>query len=144
MYAVLATIGLLSGAWLGAAPLATADAPVTNGAYRYTDQNGNVATWIIRTECTPGCLADVTTSPGHGFTAPLVNGTYTVTRTVPDGLTCPLYPVGEILLGGGRYPVVARQFWDARTLHGGVDYLDTPAPCPIANLHDTFTLTPIG
>ena len=124
--------------------MATADAPAMNGAYRYTDQNGNVTTWIIRTECTPGCFANVTTSPGHGFTAPLVNGMYTVARTVPDGVTCPLYPVGETYLGGGRYPVVVRQFWDARTLAGGVDFLDSPAPCGIPTPHNTFTLVKIG
>ncbi|MHA7649491.1 hypothetical protein ACX9NE_06930 [Mycobacterium sp. ML4] len=140
----LATIAIVFGAALGAAPLAWSDAPVLDGTYRYSDENGHATTWLIRTDCAHGCLAYVTTSPGHGFTAALINGSYIVTRTVPDGVTCPLYPVGESLFGGGTYPVVVRQTWDARNLTGEVNYLETPAPCGVANQHDTFTLTRVN
>jgi hypothetical protein len=138
---LLAKITLLCGALLAAAPPANADAPPIDGGYRYLDASGNAGTWTIRTACTPHCLAYVTTSPGRGFTAPLINGNYTVTRTVPDGVTCPAYYVGETPFGGGTYWVVVNQWWDPSTLTGGVDYLQTPAPCGIPTAHDTFTLT---
>jgi hypothetical protein len=139
---LLAGIALAFCAFLGTAP-ANADAPPTDGAYRYLDASGNAGTWTIRTACTPNCLAYVTTSPGRGFTAPLTNGKYAVTRTVPDGVTCPAYFVGETPVGGGTYWVVVHQWWDPSTLTGGVDYLQTAAPCGLPIAHDTFTLTRI-
>lgn len=140
---VVTAIALLFGTWFMAVPTATAEATVMNGTYRYTDENGNAGTWTIANACTAGCLAYVTTSPGHGFTAKLLDGVYVTTREVPDGLRCPLYFVGDTVLGGGTYSVVVHQWWNPRTLTGAVDYLDTPAPCGVSNLHDTFSLTPI-
>lgn len=132
--------------FVAAAPPARADLPATEGVYTYLDEDGVSATWTIRTTCTSSCAAQVTTAPGHGFTAPLVNGRPTVTRTVPDGLTCPTYLLGEngSTWGGGQYPVTVRQSWDPHTLAGEADFLNTPAPCGIFDPHDTFTLTRIG
>lgn len=117
-----------------------------NGVYTYLDDDGVAATWTITTTCTPACVAHVTTSPGHGFAAPLVNGRHAVTRTVPDGVRCPTYLLGDngSLWGGGEYPVTVYQWWDPHALAGGVDFLDSPAPCGIADPHDNFTLTKVG
>lgn len=133
---------------LAGTPSANADMPAMNGTYRYTDDKGNVGTWIIKTTCSSGCRADVTTSPGHGFTASLVDGVYTVNRTVPNGVTCPnsftFFGETGISVDGGSYSVSVRQWWDASTLAGGTDYLDSAAPCAIFPSHDTFVLKPIG
>jgi hypothetical protein len=117
-----------------------------DGLYTYADEDGVVATWAIRTTCTPGCVAHVTTAPGHGFDAHLVNGRYTTTRVVPEGASCPAYTVGDngALFDGGSHPVTVYQWWDPATLTGEVDFLDTPAPCALHDQHDTFTLTRIG
>lgn len=143
----LALVALVSAALLStAAPLAGAEVPATEGVYTYLDDDGVTATWTIRTTCTPQCVALVTTSPGHGFAAPLVNGVHAVTRSVPDGVTCPSYSLGDngSSWGGGAYPVTVRQWWNPNTLIGGVDFIDSPSPCGIPDPHDTFTLTRIG
>ena len=147
--AFLAAIALLSGSGLNAtAPLAGAEVPAMDGVYTYADEDGVVATWKIRTTCTPGCVAHVTTGPGRGFDAPLVNGRFTVTRTVPEGAICPAYTafVGETpaSFDGGEHPVTVNQWWDPRTLTGEVDFLETSAPCGLVDRRDTFTLTRIG
>jgi hypothetical protein len=141
---ILVSAAITVGCFVGGAAPANAHAPSTDGAYRYLEGDGSAGTWIIRTACTPRCAAYVTTSPSYGFTAPLTNGKYTVTRTVPDGVTCPPYYVGDTPLGSSTYSVVVHQWWDPGTRTGGVDYLQSPAPCGIPIAHDTFTLTRIG
>ena len=90
MKRLLALVAVLSGALLGAvAPPARAEVPTGEGVYSYLDTAGGYATWHIRTACTPQCVAQVTTAPGHGFAAPLVNGRPTVTRIVPNGVNVP-------------------------------------------------------
>ncbi|QLL06166.1 hypothetical protein [Mycobacterium vicinigordonae] len=126
------------------APLARADGPIMEGVYAYQEEDGSAATWTINTTCAPDCVANVTTSPGHGFAAPVINGRPTVTRVVPDGVSCPTYQLGVDILGGGDWPVTVRQSWDPRRLVGQVDFLNTPAPCGIADPHQSFTLTKIG
>lgn len=144
--AVLAAFAISSGAWLGAAPLAQADAPMMQGVYDYVESDGVAGTWTIKTTCAPECVAYVTTTPGHGFAAPLVNGRHTVTRFVPDGVTCPSYMLGDngSLWDGGTYGVTVRQWWDPRTLAGGVNFLDSSSPCGIPNPYDSFRLTKVA
>jgi len=144
--APIAAVALCSAAVFGAAPPAFADAPPKDGAFTYLDENGQSATWIIRTTCSPDCVAQVTTSPGHGFTAPLIDGRPTATRSVPDGVTCPSSFIGDSgsLRDGGVWPVTVRQSWDPGTLHGDVYFLDSPSPCGIPVWHQTFTLMKIG
>jgi hypothetical protein len=146
MSALLATAILPAFALGSAAPLARAEVQVMEGVYSYIDEDGDAATWTIRTTCTPHCVAQVTTVPGYGFAAPLINGRHTVTRTVPEGVTCPSYFLGDngSLWDGGTYPVTVHQWWDPLTLTGGVEFLDSAAPCGIPDPHDTFTLTRIG
>jgi hypothetical protein len=144
-----AAIALLSALALCATPpIARAEVPAMDGVYTYADEDGVVATWSIRTTCTPGCVAHVTTAAGRGFDAPLVNGRYTVTRTVPEGAVCPGHAdfVGETAawFDGGEHPVKVYQWWDPRTLTGEVDFLESSAPCGLHDLRDTFTLTRIG
>jgi len=88
----------------------------------------------------------VTTDPGLGFAAPLIEGRYTVTRDVPNGVTCPAYRLGDngALFPGGTYPVTVRQWWDPRTLVGEVRFLDSPSPCGIPNPRNHFVLSKIG
>lgn len=129
------------------APPASAEVPtMMDGDYAYQDEDGVVATWTIRTTCTPACVAHVTTAPGYGFTAPLVNGRYAVKRTVPEGAVCPPYQLGDngSSFDGGTHPVHVYQWWDPVTLAGEVDFLETTAPCGLHDLRDTFTLTKIG
>jgi hypothetical protein len=144
-----AAIALLSALALCATPpIARAEVPAMDGVYTYADEDGVVATWSIRTTCTPGCVAHVTTAPGRGFDAPLVNGCYTVTRIVPEGAVCPGHAdlVGETFAwsDGGEHPVKVHQWWDPRTLTGEVDFLESSAPCGLHDLRDTFTPTRIG
>src|ERR1700709_1292576 len=91
-----AAVALLAGlGFCATTPTAGAEeVPLMNGVYHYADDDGDVGTWTIRTRCTPGCVAHVTTSPGRGFDAPLVDGRYTVTRTVPEGVSCTSYGHG--------------------------------------------------
>lgn len=145
--AVLAVVALASGVLFSPAlPVASAEVPKMQGVYAYTESDGVAATWTITTTCAPDCVAHVTTAPGHGFTAPLVNGRHTVTRSVPDGVTCPPYQLGDngSLWSGGTWPVTVRQWWDPVTLNGGVDFLDSPSPCGIPNPRTSFTLSRIS
>lgn len=139
-------VAILFGAGLSVAPLAHADVPMTEGVYNYVESDGVAGTWTVTTSCTPQCVANVTTTPGYGFTAPLVNGRYSVTRDVPDGVTCPSYTLGNNASRwpGGTYSVTVKQWWDSHTLVGGVNFLDSPSPCGIPNPYDTFTLRKIG
>ncbi|OBK12582.1 hypothetical protein [Mycobacterium asiaticum] len=143
---VVAAVALSFAALFSARlPSAAAEVPEMQGVYAYTESDGVAATWTITTTCAPGCVAHVTTSPGHGFNAPLVNGRHTVTRSVPDGVTCPAYLLGDngSLWSGGTWPVTVRQWWDPVSLNGGVEFLDSPSPCGIPNPRTSFTLTPI-
>ena len=135
--AFVAAAAFLTGVALCApAPLAgAADDSRMNGVYGYADEDGLTGTWIISTTCTPGCVAHVKTALDSGFDAPLVNGRYTVTRTVPEGAVCP---------DNSQHPVNINQSWDPVTLVGEVDFLDTSAPCGLADPHDDFVLTKIG
>jgi hypothetical protein len=145
--AVLAAMVLASA--LGVcttAPPAQAEVPPMDGVYTYADDDGDSGTWAIRTTCTPGCVAQVTTGPGRGFDAPLLNGRFVATRVVPDGVYCPGYHFHEdfYYYYAGSHPVTVTQWWDPVTLTGAVDFLSTSAPCGLSDAHDTFTLTRIG
>lgn len=142
----LTLVALFSGGLAAVPPTAGAEGLAGSGVYAYLEGAVAAGTWTIETTCTPGCVAHVTTSPGHGFSAPLVNGRHVVTRTVPDGVTCPAYFLGDngSSWGGGSHPVTVYQWWDPVTLVGGVDFLDSPAPCGIPNPRTTFTLVKIG
>lgn len=140
-----ATIALASGLVLSTLPPhANAEAPMTDGIYHYADEDGDVGTWSITTTCSPRCVANVTTSPGHGFEAHLENGRFVNTRVVPDGLECPTYFMNELWLGGGTHAVVATQSWDPVTLTGEVHFSHASPPCRLDDQHDRFTLTRIG
>ena len=144
-----AAVALLAGlGFCATTPTAGAEeVPLMNGVYHYADDDGDVGTWTIRTRCTPGCVAHVTTSPGRGFDAPLVDGRYTVTRTVPEGVSCTSYGHGWEGMGTyvSTHAVTITQWWDPVTLRGEVDFLDTTAPCNLHNdEHDRFTLTKFG
>lgn len=145
--AFIAAIALLSGGiFSGIAPTAFAEVPPMNGVYHYEDEDGATATWVIRTSCTSTCVAHVTTSPGRFFEAPLVNGRYAVTRTVPDGHTCPGWFIGDsaVLTESTSHAITVYQWWDPVTLTGEVDFLDSEAPCMNHDAKDWFTLTRIG
>lgn len=114
------------------------------GVYHYADEDGVTGTWTIGTTCTPGCVAHVSTGPGMGFDAPLVNGRYAVKRVVPEGAVCPAYFVGDVPFAADSHPVHVYQWWDPVTLAGEVDFLETSAPCGLHDLRDAFTLTKIG
>jgi hypothetical protein len=141
-----AAIALLSGLGLYATPpIAWAESPMMDGVYHYVDEDGAVGTWIIRTTCAPDCVAHVTTAPGRGFDAPLIDGRFTVTRVVPDGATCPVINAGDFnLYGGGKHDVTVNQWWDPVTLTGEVDFLESSAGCGLPDLRDSFTLTRFG
>jgi hypothetical protein len=134
---LMATAGIVAGAGLCTpAPLAgAADEMKMNGVYSYADEDGLVGTWIIHTTCSPSCVAHVSTSLENGFDAPLVDGRYSVTRTVPEGAVCP---------DTSQHPVDVAQWWDPVTLTGEVDFLSTTAPCGLDDRHDSFVLTRIG
>jgi hypothetical protein len=87
----IAATALFAGAVALPAPLASAaaDDAKMNGVYHYADEDGGHGTWIVHTTCTPGCVAHVSTSMDSGFDAPLVNGRYTVNRSIPEGAICP-------------------------------------------------------
>jgi hypothetical protein len=116
-----------------------------SGIYTYADEDGVVAKWTIHTTCTPGCVAHVSDPPDPGFDAPLVDGRYIVTRTVPEAVLCPEWSAGAGGASGGAslHPVNVIQWWDPLTLTGEVDFLDSGVPCE-HDRHDTFTLTKIG
>ncbi len=143
--AVPATVSLLVALGLSAAPpQARAEAPTMDGVYQYADEDGDVGTWTIRTDCSTTCVARVMTGPGRGFDAQLVDGRYVNSRTVPEGLRCPTYQLGETLWDGGHHSVDVIQWWDPVTLTGEVDFLYHSAPCYNDDRHDTFTLTRVG
>jgi hypothetical protein len=141
-------IALVTGlGLLATAPPTRAETPPTmDGVYFYADEDGDTATWVIRTTCTPGCIAHVTTSPGRGFDAPLVAGRYTNTRTIPDGALCEGHLDGshiEMLhwIPATTHPVTVTQWWDPSTLTGEVEFFNNSAPCGVGDEHDRFTLT---
>lgn len=142
IHTFIAATALFAGALLwapahraSAEPLASGDDTKMNGVYHYADEDGGAGTWIIRTTCTPGCVAHVSTSMEGGFDAPLVNGRYTVARTVPEGAVCP---------DSSQHPIDVNQSWDPLTLTGEVDFVNTTAPCGLDDNRDVFTLTRIG
>jgi hypothetical protein len=143
---LIAAIAVFAGAasW-ATAPPAWAESPAMSGIYTYTDEDGVVATWIIHTTCTPDCVAHVTDASNQGFDAPLVDGRYIVTRTVPEAVLCPAWSAGEGGASGGvsLHPVNVVQWWNPLTLNGEVDFLESGVPCA-HDRHDTFTLTKIG
>ncbi|GFG67396.1 hypothetical protein MKUB_48860 [Mycobacterium kubicae] len=143
-YALCLTLALSFALFIAGAPLANAEVHPADGVFTYTDDDGTQGTWTIRTTCAPQCVAHVTTGPGQSFAAPLINGRHTVTRTVPQGVKCPLYAFADSLWGGGTYPATIDQSWSPQTLTGDVNYLQSSAPCSIADLHDTFRLSRIG
>lgn len=129
-----------------ATPTAHAEAPSMNGVYLYLDEDGDVGRWTITTSCTPDCVAHVTTSPGRGFDAPLVDGRYISTRTIHDGATCPGFHYGDYgaYMEASTHPVTVQQWWDPVTLHGEVDYVDSTAWCGLAEAGEPFTLTKLS
>ncbi|MCV7148042.1 hypothetical protein [Mycobacterium riyadhense] len=143
---VAATAVFAGAGFCTTAPPVWAEVPAMDGVYTYADEDGIVATWTINTTCTPHCVAHVTTAPGQGFDAALVDGRYSVTRTVPEGALCPAFTAGANGASdeGGLHPVTVYQWWDPLTLSGEVDFLHSPAPCGLADRHDRFTLTKVG
>ncbi|AYE99464.1 hypothetical protein C0J29_31455 (plasmid) [Mycobacterium paragordonae] len=144
---------LLFGVVLGAAaPQAKAQPPMMDGVYLYADDDGGKGTWTISTTCSPSCVAHVTTAGGGSFDAPLIDGKYVNSRTLPEGLNCPLYVMGDLLLDGGYHPVSVVQWWDPVTLSGevhftpytDVDIPHVPPNCYIVDHHQLFTLTKVG
>ncbi|MDP7704942.1 hypothetical protein [Mycobacterium sp. TY815] len=142
-YVVGAVILAVMGAG-ATAPVAHAEGPEMNGVYSYVDEDGDFGTWTVNTTCAPTCVAHVATGPGRGFDAVLVDGVYTVNRSVPAGLSCPDYMLGDLLWDAGEHPVQVWQWWDPTTLKGEVHFLATTGPCEIGDHHDHFTLTPAG
>ena len=141
-----AAIALAAGLGLTVTPpTARAESPTLAGVYLYADEDGDTGTWIIRTTCSPGCVAHVTTSSGRGFDAPLVDGRYTSTRTIPGGITCPGHTAGDFgrWIPASDHPVTVTQWWDPVTLAGEVDFFNDSAPCGLGDRSDRFTLTKI-
>lgn len=148
-----ATIGLLLGVGLGVtAPQAKAYEPAMDGVYLYIDEDGGTGTWTVNTTCNPDCIAHVTTALRRGFDAPFVDGRYVNSRTIPDGLDCPLYQMADSLWDPGDHPVSVIQWWDPITLRGEVhftpaeqvDYPHTPPSCYIVEHHQVFSLTKVS
>jgi hypothetical protein len=131
----IAATAFFAGAVSLPAPLASAEDTRMNGVYHYADEDGGTGTWIVHTKCTPGCVAHVSTTLDNGFDAPLVNGRYTIARTIPEGAVCP---------DSSQHPIDVNQSWDPLTLTGEVDFLNTSAPCGLDDNRDVFTLTRIG
>lgn len=142
----IAAITLATGLTPSAASPASAEVPTMDGVYLYADEDGDTGKWVIRTTCTPDCVAHVTTSPGRGFDAPLVDGRYTNSRTIPEGVVCPGHTAGDYgrWIAASEHPVTVVQWWDPATLAGEVDYIDHDAPCTLASHTDRFTLTRIS
>ncbi|BBX42505.1 hypothetical protein MSIM_39560 [Mycobacterium simiae] len=119
-----------------AEPRGTVDELKMNGVYHYADEDGDTGTWTIDTTCRQVCVAHVWTAPGQGFNAPLIDGQYTVTRTIPEAAICS----NDL----SQHPVTVRQSWDPLTLTGIAIFLDSSAPCGLNDPHDTFTLTKLN
>lgn len=119
-----------------AEPRGTVDELKMNGVYHYADEDGDTGTWTINTTCRQVCVAHVWTAPGQGFNAPLIDGQYTVTRTIPEAAICS----NDL----SQHPVTVRQSWDPLTLTGVAVFLDSSAPCGLIDPHDTFTLTKLN
>ena len=142
-----AAIALVLGMGLSAAPpYARAEVPSMNGVYHYADEDGDVGTWTVTTDCNPSCVAHVTTGSGRTFDAQLENGRYVSSRIIMDGLECPGYFVGDLILVGRSHPVSVTQWWDPTTLTGEVVFAhpSSVAPCTLDDHHDRFNLTRIG
>jgi hypothetical protein len=134
--AAFAAVALLPAPIAAAEPLAAADDLKMNGVYHYADEDGDTGTWTINTTCRQVCVAHVWTAPGQGFNAPLLDGQYTVTRTIPEAAICS----NDL----SQHPVTVSQTWDPLTLTGVAIFLDTSAPCGLNDSHDTFTLTKLS
>lgn len=134
--ALFAGAATLPAPMASAEPLAAGDETKMNGVYHYADEDGDTGVWTINTTCKQVCVAHVTTGPGMGFNAPLIDGRYTVTRTVPEGAMC--------VNDNSLHPVSVNQSWDPLTLTGMAIFLDSSAPCGLTDPHDAFTLTRIG
>lgn len=144
--AFIAAIAIATGLTPFAAGPAWAEDLTTNGIYLYHDEDGDSGKWTIRTACTPDCVAHVTTSSGRGFDAQLIDGRYTNTREIPEGVTCPGYTAGDYArwIPPSTYPITVFQWWDPQTLIGEVDYIEHSAPCNLSDHNDRFTLHKIG
>jgi len=150
---LVAAIGLLLGVAPGVvAPQARAESPMMDGVYLYADADGGTGTWTVNTTCSPDCIAHVTTALGRSFDAPFIDGRYVNSRTIPDGLDCPLYQMADSLWDPGSHPVSVVQWWDPITLKGEVhftpagqvDFPHSPPSCYIVEHHQLFTLTKAG
>lgn len=140
--AIGAAIALFSGLGICAATPAKADI-TTNGVFLYQDEDGDTGTWTISTTCSPDCVAHVTTSPGRGFDAALIDGRYTNTRSIPDAVTCPGHTAGDFgrWIPSSSHAINVTQWWDPQTLAGEVDFHDHDGPCALGDRSDHFTLT---
>jgi uncharacterized membrane protein len=134
--ALVAGVATLPAPNAAAEPLATADDAKMNGVYQYADEDGDTGTWTINTTCKQVCVAHVWTAPGQGFNAPLIDGEYTVTRTIPEAAICS----NDL----SQHPVTVNQSWDPLTLTGVAIFSDSSAPCGLSDPQDTFTLTKVG
>lgn len=134
--AFFAGMAALPGPNASAEPLATADNAKMDGVYQYADEDGDTGTWTINTTCRQVCVAHVWNAPGQGFNAPLIDGQYTVTRTIPEAGICS----NDL----SQHPVTVNQSWDPLTLTGVAIFLDSSAPCGLSDPHDAFTLTKVG
>lgn len=141
-----AAFALTAGFACNATAPARAEGTMPDGLYLYHDEDGDTGKWTIRTTCTPDCVAHVTTTSGRGFDAPLVDGRYTNTREIHDGVVCPGYTAGDYgrWIPASEHPVTVFQWWDAQTLAGEVDYIEHNAPCNISDRIERFTLHKIG
>ncbi|WP_025735148.1 hypothetical protein [Mycobacterium genavense] len=141
-HTLIAATTFFAGLAASPAPLASAEPPAAaddtkmNGVYHYADEDGDIGTWTINTTCKQVCVAHVSTGPGQGFNAPLIDGQYTVTRTIPEAAIC--------ANDSSLHPVHVHQSWDPLTLTGVAVFLDSAAPCGLTDPHDAFTLTKIG
>jgi hypothetical protein len=117
---------LTLGVWLtvptlGIAPVARAEMPIGNYEVRITGRY-DFHTWVwVISSCSGGCVHvyAIARPVAKGFDyegdAPLVNGRYTLTVDVPDGLRC-----GDVYYGP-TVPTHDTYSWDATTLAGSLD-----------------------
>ncbi|MCV7030627.1 hypothetical protein [Mycobacterium sherrisii] len=135
-FSAFAAIATLPAPSAAAEPLTAVEELKMNGTYRYADEDGDTGTWTIDTTCRQVCVAHVWTGPGQGFNAPLLDGRYIVTRTIPEAAICS----NDL----SQHPVTVQQSWDPLTLNGVAIFLDSSAPCGLNEAHDTFTLTKLS